>query len=65
VNPATGAVLARCRGLRRAEDVDFAVQKAREAFEDGRWSKLHPAERKDVLIRLAKLMTRNAAASWR
>ncbi len=41
------------------EDVDFAVLKAREAFEDGRWSKLHPSERKDTLIRFAKLITRN------
>jgi hypothetical protein len=42
-----------------AKDVDFAVKKAREAFDQGRWSKLHPAERKDVLIRLCKLITRN------
>jgi acyl-CoA reductase-like NAD-dependent aldehyde dehydrogenase len=40
--------------------VDFAVEKARDAFEDGRWSRLHPSERKEVLIRLAKLMKRNA-----
>jgi len=59
INPATGAVLARVAAC-GAEDVDFAVQKARDAFEDGRWSRLHPAERKEVLIRLAKLMTRNA-----
>ena len=43
-----------------AKDVDFAVQKARDAFEDGRWSGLHPSERKAVLIRLAKLIKRNA-----
>ncbi|THD73961.1 aldehyde dehydrogenase [Thalassobius vesicularis] len=59
VNPATGAHLADIAAC-DATDVDFAVQKAREAFDDGRWSRLHPAERKDVLIRLAKLMTRNA-----
>ena len=59
VNPATGAVLAQVAAC-GAQDVDFAVQKAREAFEDGRWSRLHPSARKDVLIRLAKLMTRNA-----
>lgn len=59
VNPATGAVLAQVAAC-GAEDVDFAVLKAREAFEDGRWSRLHPSARKDVLIRLAKLMTRNA-----
>ena len=59
VNPATGAVLAEVAAC-GSEDVDFAVSKAREAFDDGRWSKLHPTERKEVLIRLAKLMKRNA-----
>ena len=59
VNPATGEKLADIAACGR-EDIDFAVEKAREAFEDGRWSKLHPSERKDVLIRLCKLMTRNA-----
>ncbi|MCK7615369.1 aldehyde dehydrogenase [Roseibium sediminicola] len=58
VNPATGEALAEIAAC-GAEDVDFAVQKAREAFDDGRWSKLHPSERKDVLIRFAKLLTRN------
>ncbi|PWE30563.1 aldehyde dehydrogenase [Maritimibacter sp. 55A14] len=59
INPATGEVLARVAAC-GAEDVDFAVEKARDAFEDGRWSRLHPSERKEVLIRLAKLMKRNA-----
>lgn len=59
VNPATGDVIAQVAAC-GADDVDLAVVKAREAFEDGRWSQLHPSVRKDVLIRLAKLMTRNA-----
>ena len=59
LNPATGAVLARVTAC-GAEDVDFAVEKARESFEDGRWSRLHPGNRKEVLIRLAKLLKRNA-----
>lgn len=59
VNPATGAVLAKVAAC-GAEDVDLAVQKARDAFEDGRWSRLHPKERKETLIRLAKLVKRNA-----
>lgn len=59
INPATGEELARIAAC-GAEDVDFAVLKAREAFEDGRWSRLHPSERKDALIRLCKLITRNA-----
>ena len=58
VNPATGKTLAKVAAC-AAADVDFAVKKAREAFDDGRWSRLHPAERKEVLIRLAKLMKRN------
>ena len=59
VNPATGEVLAQVAAC-GPEDVDLAVAKARVAFDDGRWSRLHPSERKDVLIRLCKLMTRNA-----
>lgn len=58
VNPATGAVIceiAACNG----DDVDLAVGKAREAFDQGRWSTMHPSARKDVLIRLCKLITRN------
>lgn len=58
-NPATGADIAQVAAC-GAEDVDMAVSKAREAFDDGRWSRLHPSARKDVLIRLCKLMTRNA-----
>lgn len=58
VNPATGktiVVIESCNG----KDVDIAVAKAREAFERGTWCKRHPSERKDVLIRLCKLITRN------
>jgi gamma-glutamyl-gamma-aminobutyraldehyde dehydrogenase len=58
-NPATGAHLADIAACGSA-DVDFAVEKARAAFDDGRWSRMHPSARKDVLIRLCKLMTRNA-----
>ncbi|MEL6234920.1 MAG: aldehyde dehydrogenase [Pseudomonadota bacterium] len=58
LNPATGATIATIAAC-NAADVDLAVTKAREAFDQGHWSKLAPAARKDVLIRLAKLMTRN------
>uniref|UniRef100_UPI0040480A7B aldehyde dehydrogenase n=1 Tax=Yoonia sp. TaxID=2212373 RepID=UPI0040480A7B len=58
VNPATGKVLVKIAGC-GAADVDFAAGKARAAFEQGHWSKMHPSARKDVLIRLCKLMTRN------
>jgi gamma-glutamyl-gamma-aminobutyraldehyde dehydrogenase len=58
-NPATGDTLANIAAC-GAADVDFAVTKARDAFEDGRWSKLPAGERKDILIRICKLLTRNS-----
>jgi len=57
-NPATGELITTIAAC-DASDVDFAVQKAREAFDQGHWSRLHPSERKDTLIRLCKLLTRN------
>jgi 4-(gamma-glutamylamino)butanal dehydrogenase len=59
INPATGKVIAKVAAC-NAKDVDFAVTKARAAFDDGRWSKLHPKERKEALIRLVKMIKRNA-----
>ena len=58
INPATGETLVEIGGC-NAADVDTAVDKARQAFEQGSWSRMHPADRKDMLIRLCKLMTRN------
>ncbi len=58
-NPATGEALTEVSAC-QAEDIDFAVSKARESFDDGRWRNLAPAERKQVIIKLAKLMKRNA-----
>ena len=55
VNPATGAVLVDlARG--GAEDIDLAVKSARRAFDDGGWSRQTPAQRKEVLLRLAGLI---------
>ncbi|MFC6673945.1 aldehyde dehydrogenase [Marinobacterium aestuariivivens] len=59
VNPATGETIAEIAAC-GAGDVDFAVQKAREAFDDGRWRCLHPAARKEVLIKLCRLIQRNS-----
>lgn len=59
VNPATREKIAEIAAC-AAADVDFAVEKARDAFEDGRWSRLHPSERKEILIKLSKLIKRNA-----
>ncbi len=36
------------------EDVDRAVAAARQAFDDGRWSDLPPAERKRLMLRFAE-----------
>ena len=58
INPATGKKLCEIAAC-NAADVDLAVKKAREAFDQGHWARLHPSERKDVLIRLCKLITRN------
>ncbi|WP_373190543.1 aldehyde dehydrogenase [Halomonas sp.] len=55
LNPATGEVLARvasCDG----PDAEIAVGHARTAFDGGAWSRLAPARRKKVLLRLAELM---------
>ena len=57
-NPATGKVITNIAAC-NSEDVDHAVVKAREAFDQGHWSKLHPSERKQALIKLSKLIKRN------
>ena len=58
VNPATGEALTRVASCGKA-DVDFAVTKARAAFDDGRWRRKAPAERKGVLLAFARLIERN------
>ncbi|HEX6510141.1 MAG TPA: aminobutyraldehyde dehydrogenase, partial [Chloroflexota bacterium] len=40
----------------RADDVDRAVQAAREAFDDGRWSGLGCSERSGFLLKLADIL---------
>lgn len=57
-NPATGEILGEVAAC-NSEDVDYAVAKARECFDRGDWRTKHPAERKQVLIKLAKLIKRN------
>ena len=58
INPATGEVLADVAAC-DTKDVDFAVRKAREAFDRGEWSRRHPSERKETMIQLCKLMQRD------
>jgi gamma-glutamyl-gamma-aminobutyraldehyde dehydrogenase/4-guanidinobutyraldehyde dehydrogenase/NAD-dependent aldehyde dehydrogenase len=43
-----------------APDVDRAVKAARTAFEDGRWSRLPPRERKRLMLALAEVMRQHA-----
>jgi len=49
------AQVARCE----AGDVDLAVSRARAAFEDGRWARKAPTQRKKILLRFAELMMQN------
>ncbi|MCB1628607.1 MAG: aldehyde dehydrogenase [Xanthomonadales bacterium] len=43
-----------------SEDIDRAVASARAAFEDGRWSRRAPVERKKIVQRWASLIEANA-----
>jgi len=58
INPATGQEIAQISAC-DAADVNVAVDKARQAFEAGSWSKLHPSQRKQVMIKFVKLIKRN------
>jgi len=58
INPANGQVLNEIAICAEA-DVDLAVAKARQAFDSGAWSKMHPTDRKHVMIKLVKLIKRH------
>jgi len=58
LNPATGQPLAEIASC-DAGDIDRAVAAARSAFESGVWSKMAPADRKNVLCRWADLIEDN------
>ena len=59
VNPATGRQIAEVAAA-SADDVDSAVSAASDAFKDDRWSRLAPAQRSEILTRLADLMAAEA-----
>lgn len=59
VDPSTGEVVAQVAACGEA-DVDRAVRAARDVFERGDWSRAHPAHRRRVLTRFAKLIERHA-----
>ena len=58
-DPATGKNIAEVVDASR-EDVDRAVQAAKRAFYDGRWSKKTPSERSKIIWKLADLLEANA-----
>jgi betaine-aldehyde dehydrogenase len=60
-NPATGEIMAEVVDASR-DDVDRAVQAAKAAFYDGRWSKLTPAERSKAIWKLADVLEAHAEA---
>ena len=57
-NPATGQPLAMV-AAGAAADIDAAVRAARRAFDDGRWSRRSPADRKAVLLAFADRLEAN------
>ncbi len=59
-NPATGRKIATVADASKA-DVDAAVQAAKRAFYDGRWSRKTPGERSNALLRLADLLEQRGA----
>ncbi|MBI3174737.1 MAG: gamma-aminobutyraldehyde dehydrogenase [Chloroflexi bacterium] len=58
-NPSTGRKIAEVLDASRA-DVDRAVQAAKTAFYDGRWSKKSPGERSKIIWKLADLIEAHA-----
>lgn len=58
-NPATGALLANIAAC-DSDDVNLAVACAKTAFDDGRWHRLPPSQRKAILLRFADLLEVNA-----
>ncbi len=56
-NPSNGEVIARLAQGDK-EDIDLAVAAARQAFQ-GPWSKFTPAQRQNVLLKLADLVEQN------
>ena len=57
-NPATGETLATVFEA-GPEDIDRAVKAARQAFDEGPWSKMSAAERSRLIYKLADLMEAN------
>ena len=59
ISPLDGSKLTDVARCQKA-DVDAAVKVARAAFEEGRWAHLSPKKRKEILIKFADLIVKNA-----
>lgn len=59
INPGNGQVITSVT-MCDAQDVDEAVKAARGAFASGVWSKMSPADRKEILFRFCDLIEANA-----
>ncbi|MEM4091384.1 MAG: aldehyde dehydrogenase family protein, partial [Thermoplasmatales archaeon] len=55
LNPATGASIADVPSA-TLDDVALAAESARESFDRGNWSKISPAERANVLLKVAAMI---------
>lgn len=58
INPADGSRHAEVEAA-ALEDLDRAVAAAQRAFDEGAWSKLHPRDRKRIMLALADLVDRH------
>jgi acyl-CoA reductase-like NAD-dependent aldehyde dehydrogenase len=58
VNPATGEMLARVAEAEE-EDINRAVEAARDAFDNGPWSRMGTAEKSRLIYKLADLIEEN------
>lgn len=58
INPATEEVITEVTECDK-EDIDIAVKAARKAFDSGVWSKMLPADRKNILLKWADLMEKH------
>ena len=59
VSPIDGKIVAEVSSATE-KDVDLAVTTARKSFEDGRWSRLSPVQRKEILLKWAALCQQHA-----
>ncbi len=58
INPATSQVISSIHACEQS-DLDRTVHAAKQVFEQGSWSSLHPSMRKASLLKLAKLILDN------